>query len=565
MHAKIVPLKEILEPITDKYFYWLTAAILLLLPFSLVRYFQTGWLTLYSFHCSVALLFVLSCVIPILSRHKLVIVVVGCMTIGASANLQHGISQSGEVSFVLAIVLCSVGFGVKGLILSSVATALFLFLPHLAFLIEPLIPTGIRPYNEGREGFLALGWILFCGISASYVVLRLVTGVRSKSHQLSLSLIKSANIARDLTILIDTANAPIFGVDSEGKINEWNQQAEKITGYKKTELEGLSFATAFPGDALFRTNDYRASIADVLNNTMMGEEISNFELDLITKSGESISILLNSTARKDVSGKIIGVVGVGQDITELNKMQIEQEKERKEASAQIIQASKLATLGEMATSVAHELNQPLNVIRVAAENGRRKIATDTADPEYLEKKLNRIIAQTGRAAAIIQHLRMFGREAKEEPEVIDPRLAVENALDLMGTQLRLSGIEIVTELPKSCPSILGHVIQLEQVILNLLANARDAMSDKDVPAKILLRVSADDENVRITTEDTGGGIPKDILERIFEPFYTTKKIGEGTGLGLSVSYGIVRDMGGRIFAENFNDGARITIILPSSS
>ncbi|MDG1390364.1 MAG: ATP-binding protein [Halioglobus sp.] len=91
------------------------------------------------------------------------------------------------------------------------------------------------------------------------------------------------------------------------------------------------------------------------------------------------------------------------------------------------------------------------------------------------------------------------------------------------------------------------------------------MSDKDAPAKIFLCVSADDKNVRITTEDTGGGIPKDILERIFEPFYTTKKIGEGTGLGLSVSYGIVRDMGGRIVAENFNDGARITIILPISS
>ena len=172
------------------------------------------------------------------------------------------------------------------------------------------------------------------------------------------------------------------------------------------------------------------------------------------------------------------MVGVGQDITELNKVRAEQEKERKESAAQIIQASKLATLGEMATSVAHELNQPLSIIRMAAENSRRKMSKESVAVEYLTDKLQRIEEQTARAAAIIDHMRMFGREATEEPALIDPRNVVTNALDLMGEQLRLAGIEVVTEFPEDSSCVLGHIIQMEQVVINLLTNARDAMSEK---------------------------------------------------------------------------------------
>jgi len=137
-------------------------------------------------------------------------------------------------------------------------------------------------------------------------------------------------------------------------------------------------------------------------------------------------------------------------------------------------------------------------------------------------------------------MRMFGREAKEHPESIDPRKVVTNALSLMGEQLRLAGIEIVTELAQDCPAILDPLIQLEQVVLNLLSNPRDAVAERDGEAKITERISEDDEDVRITSEDTGGGIPDDILPCIFEPFYTTKEMGKGAGLGLSVSYGVIR-------------------------
>jgi C4-dicarboxylate-specific signal transduction histidine kinase len=283
---------------------------------------------------------------------------------------------------------------------------------------------------------------------------------------------------------------------------------------------------------------------------------------LFTQSGDRVDVLLNSSTRRDPAGQIVGVVGVGQDITELNKVRTEQEKERKESAAQIIQASKLATLGEMATSVAHELNQPLSIIRMAAENSRRKMSKENVAVEYLTDKLQRIEEQTARAAAIIDHMRMFGREATEDPALIDPRNVVTNALDLMGEQLRLAGIEVVTEFPEDSPCVLGHIIQMEQVIINLLTNARDAMSERGGAMKITLRVFVDQQHLHITSEDTGGGIAQNALSRIFEPFYTTKEMGKGTGLGLSVGYGIIRDMKGTITAENINDGARFTITLP---
>jgi PAS domain S-box-containing protein len=383
-----------------------------------------------------------------------------------------------------------------------------------------------------------------------------VVGVGQDITELSKVRAEQDNIAKELTQFVDTANAPIFGIDTEGRVNEWNQRSEQITGFTKAEVMGRDLV------ADFITDDYKVSVGEVLAKALHGEETANYEFPLFTQSGDRVDVLLNSSTRRDPAGQIVGVVGVGQDITELNKVRTEQEKERKESAAQIIQASKLATLGEMATSVAHELNQPLSIIRMAAENSRRKMSKENVAVEYLTDKLQRIEEQTARAAAIIDHMRMFGREATEDPALIDPRNVVTNALDLMGEQLRLAGIEVVTEFPEDSPCVLGHIIQMEQVIINLLTNARDAMSERGGAMKITLRVFVDQQHLHITSEDTGGGIAQNALSRIFEPFYTTKEMGKGTGLGLSVGYGIIRDMKGTITAENINDGARFTITLP---
>ena len=139
---------------------------------------------------------------------------------------------------------------------------------------------------------------------------------------------------------------------------------------------------------------------------------------------------------------------------------------------------------------------------------------------------------------------------------------VTQALDLIGVRLRLSEIEVVTELDNECPPILGHPIQMEQVILNLLTNARDAIAQHNGESKITIRVFEDDKGVNIIAEDTGRGIAKEALSRVFEPFFTTKEVGKGTGLGLSVSYGIVSEANGTIVAENIAGGSRFIINIP---
>jgi len=260
--------------------------------------------------------------------------------------------------------------------------------------------------------------------------------------------------------------------------------------------------------------------------------------------------MVNETA---VAG--IGVIVTASDVTELRASQ-----------AQVIHASKLSTLGEMATGVAHELNQPLGVIRMAAGNAIRKIARGTDDATYLTDKLERIAGQTERAAEIIDQMRIFGRKDDAVREEFDIGAAIETAAGMMRAQLSGSEIELVERLDCADCAAHGSRVMFEQVIVNLLANARDAVAvnPEDAPRRITVSAEHDtatDEAV-VRVADTGGGIPDHALDRLFEPFFTTKATGEGTGIGLSISYGIIRDMGGVIGAENGPDGAVFTARVP---
>ncbi|MFT5224449.1 MAG: PAS domain S-box-containing protein [Polaribacter sp.] len=375
-----------------------------------------------------------------------------------------------------------------------------------------------------------------------------VVGVGQDITELNRVRVEQESVANELTQLIDTANAPIFGIDDQGQVNEWNQQAKKITGFTKDEVIGRDLV------ADFITDDFKVSVGDVLERALQGEETENYEFPLFTKTGDRVDVLLNSTTRRDAAGKIIGVVGVGQDITEL-----------KQTQSQVIQSSKLASLGEMATSVAHELNQPLNTIRMAASNIADMIEFKTVTPEYLIKKLQRIDEQVVRASKIINHMRMFGRKADENSSHLDPMEVIKSVMELVGEQLRLESIEVTTDCEHECPMILGHQIQLEQVFVNIIGNARDAILEngRKTGRRIAIKnTPIADNKLEISITDTGGGIPVKLLPHIFDPFITSKPMGKGTGLGLSVSYGIIRDMNGTIAAEIVEGGSRFKITLP---
>jgi len=352
----------------------------------------------------------------------------------------------------------------------------------------------------------------------------------------------------ELQQLSNTTNTFIFHIDMQMNICEWNRAAEQVSGYKKATLIGCSLTQVFTG------SDNEQLLKKLFQSTQAGEELNNIELSFDSITGGSVDLLLNTSPSCDANGVMIGMIAAGQDITALNI-----------SKAQTIQASKLATLGEMTTSVAHELNQPLNVMRMALGNCQRKLKNGHADLNYYLSKVERLDSQVDRMASIVNHMRMFGRNASESFTPLNLRDIVDSSFQLMSEQLRLAGIEIKRDFGQSFPSIMGHQIQLEQVLLNLIANARDSMnSEITVKQKELyVKIISTDDHASILVEDNGSGLPEGQIDRIFEPFFTTKKAGKGTGLGLSVSYGIIKDMGGTLKAENTATGARFIISLPT--
>jgi PAS domain S-box-containing protein len=258
----------------------------------------------------------------------------------------------------------------------------------------------------------------------------------------------------------------------------------------------------------------------------------------------------------DDAGKLIEIQAVGRDNTEIRRTRM-----------QLNQSAKMATLGEMATGLAHEINQPLNVMRMAVVNVLKRLSNGDVEVDYLTDKLNRIDTQVQRAARVVNHMRVFGRRSEIEQQLFDPIDAVDGTLNMLSEGMKGKGVELKIDEPGSRVQVRGHVDQLEQVLINLMVNARDALLSKreknhDFEPWIALHVEQDEQTIWLVVEDNGGGIDPRLLERIFEPFFTTKPVGVGTGLGLSVSYGIVEQMGGRLSVSNSSEGACFRIALP---
>ncbi len=239
------------------------------------------------------------------------------------------------------------------------------------------------------------------------------------------------------------------------------------------------------------------------------------------------------------------------------------EQELREKQEQLVQAGKLATLGELTTGVAHELNNPLNNIGLFIGNVADLIELQTRDPDRMLRDLGKAMEQVRKASQIISHLRTFGRAAPASREQVSVKTILVQALSLLHEQLRLRNIEVTQHLCREDAMVMGNAIQLEQVFLNLLTNARDALAES--PEKVIhIGCSLGRDNmVRVQFRDTGPGIPVGLEGRIFDPFFTTKEVGAGTGLGLSITYGIVRDHQGTISVESQpGQGAVFLIELP---
>jgi C4-dicarboxylate-specific signal transduction histidine kinase len=238
------------------------------------------------------------------------------------------------------------------------------------------------------------------------------------------------------------------------------------------------------------------------------------------------------------------------------------EQELREKQEQLVQAGKLATLGELTTGIAHELNNPLNNIGLFVGNAIDRIDLGAVDPEALRAELGKAMEQMRKATEIISHLRTFGRAATIVYEPVDIVAVIERSLSLMQEQLRLREISVAVEPGEEPIVVHGNEIQLEQVFVNLLTNARDALADRH-ERQIWITCEIRPPVAVVTFGDNGPGVPPDLEARIFDPFFTTKDVGTGTGLGLSITYGIVTEHGGTIaVGEREGGGAEFAIELP---
>jgi C4-dicarboxylate-specific signal transduction histidine kinase len=258
------------------------------------------------------------------------------------------------------------------------------------------------------------------------------------------------------------------------------------------------------------------------------------------------------------------MIHIMSDLKETSEEVKYREQELRSKQEQLVQAGKLATLGELTTGVAHELNNPLNNIGLFVGNAIDLIELGTAytDSGRILQELNNAMQQVWKATEIISHLRTFGRAASVSREPVVITQVIQRAISLMQEQLRLRQIEISLQFLAGDVVVMGNAIQLEQIFINLLTNARDALVD--APRRIItITCATKGRMVDISVGDTGPGIPVDLEQRIFDPFFTTKDVGAGTGLGLSIIYGIIKEHQGVVMLENHpGEGAIFRIQLP---
>jgi len=340
--------------------------------------------------------------------------------------------------------------------------------------------------------------------------------------------------------IFDNIPNPVFVLDMNTlEILDCNNSVKSVYGYDKEEILNTSFLKFFKEKDGGRLTSLIKK-APVINRAQH-----------INKDGQILFVEIRISPSEYPGGSVLLVTT--SDITK-----------RLETEQQLIQASKMATLGEMATGVAHELNQPLSVIKTASRFFMKKLKKkEKIEGDIFLTMSTEIDSYVDRAAKIINHMRKFGRKSDESLQKVQINDTLKRAMEILDQQLKVRGFRIVWDLEEHLPPIMADPDRLEQVFINLLINARDAVDDKwhtldhtTADKKITLNTESSGNEIVVRISDTGPGIPDAIVDRIFEPFFTTKKVGQGTGLGLSISYGIIQECKGSIeVISRENEGA----------
>jgi PAS domain S-box-containing protein len=342
------------------------------------------------------------------------------------------------------------------------------------------------------------------------------------------------------TKILDNTQSMILVVDTAGLISYGNRRCFEAGGYTQDELLGRKLVELVP-------TPRRSSLAEALSETLAGSQVDNLELPILLGQGRGGQFSINLSPMRDEAGNVNSIVVVMTDITDAAMLQ-----------AKLMHTEKMAAVGQLVSGVAHEVNNPLTAVL-----GFTDLLIDNPEvPEHAKNDLRVVLQEAQRTKQIVQNLLSFARQMPPERQAVQVNVVLRRTLALRSYDLANHGIQIIERMEDGVPEIMGDAHQLQQVFLNILNNAYDAVHETGRQGRIEISTGISNGWAEVTFRDNGHGIA--YPERIFDPFFTTKDVGKGTGLGLSICYGIVREHGGEILCRNNGDtpGATFTVRLP---
>jgi len=363
--------------------------------------------------------------------------------------------------------------------------------------------------------------------------------------------------------IFEDAHDAIWIHDSHGNIIAANKATEELVGYSSKELLGMNVRDFLAEEGLSLARQIRRKL-------FLGETVEQpYEQRLIRRDGtEAILKLTTNLMRED--DKLKGFQNIARDVTREKEMQdklratyrelSESHQRLKESQEQLIQAEKLTSLGQLAASIAHEVNNPLSGVLAYTQLLAKKVRGDNIPKEVALQYLSKMEAELTRSTKLIRHLLDFARQSPPALRQLNLNDVVNRAFDLAAHSAELQHVQIVRELDPSLPNLMADFDQLHQVCTNLILNAIQAMPQG---GKLTLRTSVDNGQLKMEVQDTGCGISPENMRKLFTPFFTTKHEVKGVGLGLAISYGIIQRHHGRIEVQSKKgEGATFTIYLP---
>ncbi len=358
-------------------------------------------------------------------------------------------------------------------------------------------------------------------------------------------------VSSEINELFEGSPNPIFVIDKAGLIVTWNPKIAAMTNLPEIEAVGGNFEALCLSTGLERA-DFHVHFTRVLN----GSSVDDVRLPLVSRGRSAVTIRTNLRPRRAFGGEIVGINCFGREVGgDLQPTVLE------------VEAQQSSYFSQLASSAAHQLNQPLQKMRLYLANAQNRLRLPTFDQDVLVEKLNGVDAELSTVSEIIDHLREFGRPIEPMPNGFQIGTVIERCLDLSRGSLLEQGIEVVLDCQLSEEIADGHPLQIEKPLIALLNNAREALLEgaPNQPKITIVATSDSADIARIVVSDNGCGLVEEFRDRIFEPFFSTRTAGKNVGLGLSVAQAVMSELGGRLTVDSDNGWTVATMVVPLRS